>query len=315
MLRVVFMGTPPFAVPSLSALHAGGYPILSVFTQPDRPVGRGRKLTAPPVKQKAQEFGLEIYQPETLKGDESHDYLAQKNPEVIVVVGYGRIIPQRILDLPSCGCVNVHSSLLPKYRGAAPINWAVVRGETRTGVTTMRLVKKLDAGDILLKRETVIGEDEYANELTERLAQIGADLLIETLQGIEAGAIEPQPQDEEQATYAPIMKREDGLIDWSLSAREIYNRVRGFDPWPGAYTFFRGKRLHIHRARPADGAAAKLGPGELAVEDERLLVGCGDGALEPWELQAEGKRRMGVVDFVNGYQPAPGERVGEENKH
>ena len=314
MLRVVFMGTPAFAVPSLSALHAAGYPIVSVFTQPDRPVGRGRKLTAPPVKQKAEESELEVYQPEGVKSDEVYDYLAGKSPELIVVVGYGRIIPRRILELPEHGCVNVHSSLLPKYRGAAPINWAIVKGETKTGVTTMRLVPKLDAGDVLLERETLIGEDEYASELTERLAQIGADLLIETLEGIEADGIEPRPQDDEQATYAPSMKREDGLLDWKLSAREIYNRIRGFDPWPGAYTFFRGKRLHVRRARPSDSANLHLEPGELHVEHDRLLVGCGAGSLEPWELQTEGKRRMGAADFVNGYQPATGERVGEETE-
>lgn len=311
------MGTPAFAVPSLSALHAAGYPVVSVFTQPDRPVGRGRTLTPPPIKRRAQELEYEVYQPEGVKSDEVYDYLAEKAPDIIVVVGYGRIIPKRILELPRYGCINVHSSLLPKYRGAAPINWAIVNGETVTGVTTMRLVSKLDAGDILLVRETPIGEDEYASELTERLAEIGADLLLETLQSVEAGdfgleGVVPRPQDHEQATYAPIMKREDGLIDWRLSAREIYNRVRGFDPWPGAYTFLRGKRLHVIRARPAETEVDGLAPGELRIQAGRLLIGCGTGGLEPSELQAEGKRRMGVADFVNGYQPQPGERLEDE---
>ncbi|MDA0207542.1 MAG: methionyl-tRNA formyltransferase, partial [Acidobacteria bacterium] len=236
MLRVVFMGTPAFAVPSLHALVDAGYEVTAVFTQPDRPVGRGGKLTAPPVKQAALELGLEVYQPESAKTSEVYAYLQGKNPDVIVVVGYGQIISQRVIDLPRLGCVNVHSSLLPRLRGAAPINWAIVRGDKTTGVSTMQIEKKLDAGDVLGVKETPIGDDEYAPALAERLAKMGAELLIETLQRLQKDEIAPEPQDDAASTYAPIMKREDGLVDWNLPAQEIYNRVRGFSPWPGAYT-------------------------------------------------------------------------------
>jgi methionyl-tRNA formyltransferase len=309
MLRVVFMGTPAFAVPSLRALVEAGYDVAAVLTQPDRPVGRGGRLTAPPVKEAAVELGLEICQPESAKTDEVYAYLKDKNPDVIVVVGYGQIISQRVIDLPRLGCVNVHSSLLPRLRGAAPINWAIVRGDKKTGVSTMQIVKKLDAGDVLGVKETPIGDDEYAPELAERLAQMGADLLIETLDRLEKGAIKRQPQDDDASTYAPIMKRDDGLVDWNLPAQEIYNRVRGFAPWPGAYTFFRGKRFHIHRARVAPGLAA---PGTMAIEGAKLKVGCGEGLLEALEVQLEGKRAMAAADFVNGYRPVTGEAFNDQ---
>ena len=309
MLRVVFMGTPAFAVPSLRALVEAGYDVAAVLTQPDRPVGRGGRLTAPPVKEAAVELSLEICQPESAKTDEVYAYLKDKNPDVIVVVGYGQIISQRVIDLPRLGCVNVHSSLLPRLRGAAPINWAIVRGDKKTGVSTMQIVKKLDAGDVLGVKETPIGDDEYAPELAERLAQMGADLLIETLNRLGKGAIKRQPQDDDASTYAPIMKREDGLVDWNLPAQEIYNRVRGFAPWPGAYTFFRGKRFHIHRARVAPGQAA---PGTMAIEGAQLKVGCGEGLLEALEVQLEGKRAMAAADFVNGYRPVTGEAFSDQ---
>ncbi len=309
MLRVVFMGTPAFAVPSLVALVETGYDVTSVFTQPDRPVGRGRKLTPPPVKQAAMELGLEVYQPESAKTDEAYEYLKEKNPDVIVVVGYGQIISQRVIDLPRYGCVNVHSSLLPHLRGAAPINWAVVRGDTVTGVTTMRIVEKLDAGDILAVRETPIGADEHAPELAERLATMGAELLLATLEGLVAGTITPVPQDHEASTYAPMMKREDGLVDWDSSAQEIYNRVRGFDPWPGSYTYFRGKRLHIRQARVVEGLAE---PGGMLIDGSELKIGCGEGMLQALEVQPEGKRSMPAVAFVNGYRPETCEMLGEQ---
>jgi methionyl-tRNA formyltransferase len=309
MLRVVFMGTPAFAVPSLHALVDAGYDVAAVFTQPDRPVGRGGKLTGPPVKQAAVELGLEVHQPESAKTDAVYAFLQGLSPDVIVVVGYGQIISQRVISLPRLGCVNVHSSLLPRLRGAAPINWAIVRGDKKTGVSTMQLVKKLDAGDVLGVKETPIGDDEYAPELAERLAQMGAELLIETLKRLEKGAVTPQPQDDAASTYAPIMKREDGLVDWNLPAQEVYNRVRGFAPWPGAYTFFRGKRFHIHRARVASGWAA---PGTMAVEGAGLKIGCGEGLLEALEVQLEGKRAMGAADFVNGYRPVAGEAFSDQ---
>jgi methionyl-tRNA formyltransferase len=309
MLRVVFMGTPAFAVPSLRALGEAGYDVATVFTQPDRPVGRGGKLTAPPVKQAALELGLEVYQPESAKTGEVYAYLQDKQPDVIVVVGYGQIISQRVIDLPRLGCVNVHSSLLPRLRGAAPINWAIVRGDKKTGVSTMQIVKKLDAGDVLGVKETAIGDDEYAPELADRLAEMGAGLLIETLQRLEQDAITPQPQDDAASTYAPIMTREDGLVDWNLPAREINNRVRGFSPWPGAYTFFRGKRFHIHRALVAPGQAA---PATMVVEGSVLKIGCGEGLLQAMEVQLEGKRAMAAEDFVNGYRPAAGEKLSDQ---
>lgn len=301
------MGTPAFAVPSLNALVESGHQVVSVFTQPDRPVGRGGKLTAPPVKQAALALGLEIHQPQSAKTAEVFACLQQENPDVIVVVGYGQIITQRMIDLPRFGCINVHSSLLPRLRGAAPINWAIVRGDTETGVAVMKIIKKLDAGDVLAIAKTPIGPDEYAPELTERLAKMGADLLIETLRDLEAGLITPEPQDEAVTTYAPIMTREDGLVNWTLPAQEVYNRVRGFAPWPGAYTFFRGKRLHILRAQVVDGAAA---PGSLVIDGNVLKIGCGEGLLQAIEVQMEGKRAMPAADFVNGYRPSPGEMLG-----
>lgn len=307
-MRVVFMGTPEFAVPSLEALVQAGHMVTAVITQPDRPAGRGKKLQPPPVKQKALELGLEVFQPERVRRDEGYDYLVAQKPDVIAVVGYGQLLPQRILDIARHGCVNVHSSLLPQYRGAAPMNWAIVNGETVSGVSTMKLVLEMDAGDVLLARETPIGENETAPELSARLAPMGAELLVETLAGLDAGTITPTPQDPSNVSYAPIMKREDGLIDWSRSARELHDRARGFDPWPGAYTEFRGKRLHIRRTRVSDGSAA---PGAMALEDGRVLIGCGGGGrLEALEVQVEGKKRMPALDFWHGYSPKPDERLG-----
>jgi methionyl-tRNA formyltransferase len=306
MLRVVFMGTPAFSVPSLRALVEAGYDVAAVFSQPDRPVGRGGKLTAPPVKQAALELGLEIYQPESAKTGEVYAYLQDKKPDVIVVVGYCQIISQRVIDLPRLGCVNSQSSLLPRLRGAAPINWAIARGDKETGVSTMQIVKKLDAGDVLGVQSTPIGDDEYAPELAGRLAELGQVLLIDTLKRLELGKITATPQDDAASTYAPIMKREDGLVDWNLPAREIYNRVRGFSPWPGAYAFFRGKRFHIHRALVTPGQAA---PATMVVEGAVLKIGCGEGLLQALEVQLEGKRAMPAEDFVNGYRPVTGEKL------
>ena len=295
-MRLVFMGTPAFAVPTLERIVEAGHEVVSVYTQPDRPKGRGQKDAMPAVKEAALRLGLPVHQPERVRRPEVVGQLQALGLDAMVVVGYGQIIPQAILDIPPKGIINVHGSLLPKYRGAAPIQWAIARGETRTGVTTMKIDAGLDTGDMLLKYETKIGPDETAMELGERLAVAGADLLVRTL--AELGTIVPQKQDEKQATYAPILKKEDGRIDWSMSAAEIVNRVRGFIPWPGCYGSLRGQRIHIWKARPADGI---FKAGGLHVTGKRLYAGCKGGAIELLEVQLEGKKRMTAAAFLNGF--------------
>src|ERR1019366_2968872 len=248
-MRLVFLGTPAFAVPTLERIVAASHEVLAVVTQPDRPRGRGQNATAPPVKQAAVRLGLPVYQPERVRRPESVEYLRAIPVDAMGVGGDGQIIPQSIIDMAPLGILNVHGSLLPKYRGAGPIQWAILNGETRTGVTTMRIDAGLDTGDMLLKTEIEIGPDENAVELGARLAAVGADLLVETLAGLAAGTIVPEQQDSSQATYARLLKKEDGMVDWSLPAQAIHNRVRGLQPWPGAYTTFRGQTLHIWKAR------------------------------------------------------------------
>ena len=308
-LNLVFCGTPQFAVPTLEKLVAAGHRVHLVVTQPDRPKGRGLELVASPVKQSAQKLDLPITQPDKIKtNDEFRARLAAIKPDAIVVVGYGRIIPQWMLDLPHLGNINLHASLLPKYRGAAPIQWAIANGETVTGVTTMRIDPGLDTGDILLQREQPIAPEDTAVTLAPALAAIGADLIAETLQGQEAGTIHPKLQDNSQATLAPILKKEDGLIDFSRTAQEIFNRLRGFQPWPGAYTKFRRKQLQILKAQPA---GEDVPEGELRVSGDRLFVGCGqNSSLELLELQLEGKKRTAARDFIHGYRPKAGEKLG-----
>jgi len=310
-MELVFMGTPEFAVPTLRALAAAGHRIGGVYTQPDKPAGRGGEIAAPPVKRAAIELGLPVYQPEKIRPPEVYEELKSLAPEAIVIVGYGKIIPQHIIDLPRHGCINLHASLLPKYRGAAPVNWAIIRGETVTGVTTMKIDAGLDTGDILLVREASIGPDEDAVSLGRRLAEIGAPLMLETLEGLERGTITPAPQDHSRATLAPILKKEDGLIDWSLTAPEIVNRVRGFVPWPGAYTHFRGQLLHIWKAvAQASLPAHQAAPGTLLVESRSLRIACGQGTLlEALEVQLEGRRRVPALDFINGARIQPNEKV------
>jgi methionyl-tRNA formyltransferase len=308
-LNLVFCGTPQFAVPTLEKLAASHFKILLVVTQPDRPKGRGLELVSSPVKRSALQLGLPITQPDKIKtNDEFRAQLTALKPDAIVVVGYGRIIPKWMLDLPPLGNINLHASLLPKYRGAAPIQWAIARGETVTGVTTMRIDAGLDTGDILLQRELPIAADDTAETIAPRLASIGAELTIETMRGLPTGSIHPQPQDHAQATLAPILKKTDGLADFSRSATEIFNHIRGFQPWPGVYSQFRGKNLQVWKARPADKALPKA---QLHVEGGRLLVGCGNSSsLELLELQVEGKKRMSASDFLHGYRPKPGEKLG-----
>lgn len=296
-MRLVYLGTPQFAVPTLERIVAAGHEVAAVFTQPDRPKGRGQKDAMPPVKEAALRLGLPVYQPERVRRPEVVDQLKALAPGAMVVVGYGQIIPQAILDIPPQGIINVHASLLPKYRGAAPIQWAIARGETRTGVTTMKIDAGLDTGDMLLKWETEIGPEETAVELGERLAVAGADLLVGTL--AELGSIVPAKQDEAQATYAPILKKEDGRIDWSMPTQDILNRIRGFEPWPGCYTFWDGQRIRIWKARRLDSPAP---PQEwMARNKGRLTAGTGNGGIEILEVQLEGKKRMETAAFLNAF--------------
>jgi len=313
-MKLVFCGTPQFAVPTLEHIAAAGHEIQLVVTQPDRPQGRGMELTAPPVKQSAVKLGLPVIQPEKIKKNEEFKaQLTALQPDAIIVVGYGRIIPPWMLELPRYGNINVHASLLPKYRGAAPIQWAIAEGETVSGVTTMLLNEGLDTGDILLQKELPIKPEDTALTYALPLAELGADLLVETLRGLESKPITPIPQDHSQATLAPILKKEDGQIDFNRTADQIHNRLRGFQPWPGAYTQFRGKNLKFIAARPA-GSVPNLKPGELRVAEEKdgkLLVGCGNStALELLQLQPEGKKALTAREFINGYRPAQGERLG-----
>jgi len=308
--HLVFCGTPAFAVPTLEALVRAGFAVDMVVTRPDKPKGRGMELAVSPVKEAALSLQLPIAQPETIKNNV--DFRAQLhalNPEAIVVVGYGRIIPQWMIDLPPLGNINLHSSLLPKYRGAAPVQWAVACGETVTGVTTMRIDAGLDTGDILQQREAPIAPDDTAETLSPKLAAVGANLMVETLLGLREKTVLPHPQDHSRATLAPILRKEDGRIVFSRTAADIYNRLRGFQPWPGAYTGFRGKQLLICSARVVEHAATQT-PGSLLVENNRLLAGCSESFLELLEVQPEGKKRMAVRDFINGYRPQTGELLG-----
>jgi methionyl-tRNA formyltransferase len=316
-VKLVFCGTPSFAVPTLEALLAAGHEIALVVSQPDRPVGRAQQLTAPPVKQAALAAGLAVTQPEKIRNNaEFRAQLESRAPEAIVVVAYGRIIPPWMLVLPRLGCINLHGSLLPKYRGAAPIQWAVARGETFTGNTTMLLEEGLDTGPILLQRALAIGPEQTAADLFEELAIGGAPLVVETLAGLADGSLQPQPQNHAAATVAPILTREDGRMDFALhTAAEHKNRWRGFQPWPGAFAALEGKKLIVHHLAVADAssftAPVSAQPGEILVENHRFLVACaGNTWLELVEIQLEGKKRMAAADFLRGMQLTTGKRLG-----
>lgn len=314
-MRLVYLGTPQFAVPTLEALVGAGHEIIAVFTQPDRPKGRGQELAVSPVKEAALRLDLPIHQPERIRLPENIQLLASMKAEAMVIVGYGQIIPPAIIDLPRLGIINVHGSLLPKYRGAAPIQWAIANGESVTGVTTMRINAGLDTGDMLLKASTEIGTDETAVELGSRLAVIGAGLLIVTLRGLEHHTITPEPQDDALATFAPSLKKEDGLIDWTRPAAAIHNRTRGFQPWPGAFTTFRGQQLQFWKTRVATTEQNLGAPGTLHTGKRRLLAACGDGtAIEILELQVQGRKRMSCEAFLNGQRLAENEPLGEPAK-
>jgi methionyl-tRNA formyltransferase len=310
-MRLVFCGTPQFAIPTLQQLLAVGHTIELIVTQPDRVRGRNQDPSPPPVKILAEQAGLPVVQPEKIKNNpDFRARLEAIKPDAIIVVAYGRIIPEWMLNLPPWGNINLHASLLPKYRGAAPIQWAVANGETVTGATTMRIDQGLDTGGMLLQRSLPIGPDQTAEQLFPVLAESGASLMRETLEGLQAGTIQPIPQDNAGASLAPILEREDALVDFTRSAATIYNRWRGFQPWPGAYTLFRGKKLTLHRLLPS--ARETTAPaGTLAVERDRFFAAAGDRSwIEILEVQIEGRKRLGAGDFLRGAAIGPGEKLG-----
>ena len=311
-MRIVFMGTPDSAVPSLQRVLSDGHDVVAVWTQPDKPAGRGDKMHAPPVKAFALERGLNIAQPQKIRTAESKALFASYQADLAVVVAYGRILPAEYLTAPRLGCINVHFSLLPQYRGAAPVNWAIVNGEARTGVTTMFIQEELDSGPILLQREAQIGSTETATELMERLAEMGAELLGETLNRLDE--IKPVSQDESKATFAPMLSKANGLIDWTTNAAAIERRVRGFQPWPNAYTHWKSHRLIVWKSVRGADAQQSASPGEvIAAHGDDLIVSCGEKtALHLLEVQLEGKRRMVARDFLNGTHLQIGDRFGQD---
>ncbi len=313
-MKIVFMGTPKFALPSLRRLLEDGHEIQLLVTRPDKPKGRGRKLTPPPTKELAISQGIPVEQPTNLRSPDFYNLLKSLQLEVIVVVAYGKILPQELLDLPPYGGVNLHASLLPRYRGACPINWTLINGEQETGVTTIKMNAEMDAGDILISRKVTIAPRETAEELEKRLSLVGAELLCETLARLQDGQLSPRPQDHSQATFAHRLKKEDGRIDWGKAAMQIFNAIRGLTPWPGAYSMFRGKMVIFRRGELFDAPTGKKlpvrEPGEIVALDKRgIVVQCGDRAyLLITELQPESRRRMRAVDFVNGYRVKSGEK-------
>ena len=331
-LKIIFCGTPAFALPSLRKLIAQpDFQIAGVVTQPDRPRGRGKEVSSSPVKEAAAAAGITVYQPQKIRAEESVEYFRAAAPDVVVIIAYGQIIPARLIEIPRLGWINLHGSLLPKYRGAAPIHWAIASGETHTGLTTMRIDSGLDTGPMLLKYETEIAPDETAPELYARLAEAGAPLIVETLRGLASGAITPTPQDNSQATLAPPLKKEDGRINWSLPAQKIYNRIRGFQLWPGAFTTFRGKQCAIWGKPAPDqsvltqatvGAGLSAAPttasqagqqivGTISVNGAEVDVACGEHtALRLESVQLEGRNKISAREFANGARLASGESFG-----
>ena len=308
-MRLAFMGTARFAVPALETLVSAGHEILGVFTQPDRPSGRGRKPKPGPVKQVAQSLGLDVCQPDTLRSDAFEAQLKTLAPELIVVVAYGRILPRWLVELPAHGVLNLHASLLPKYRGAAPINWAIANGESRTGVCAMRIDCGLDTGPVYRCLDTAIGPEETAPELSDRLAPLGAGLLAETVWSIGRGEIEARPQDEAQATLAPRLTKEDACIRWEEPAGSLHNKIRGFLPWPGVVVLFRGRRCQLLKAKTTHRTGVEGPPGEIVLDGGHLFVRCGDARwLEIVSLRLENRRAVGGADFANGVRLKAGER-------
>ena len=308
-MRIVFMGTPDFAVPSLQALIDAGHDVCAVYTQPDKPQGRKQILTAPPVKTLALEHDIPVFQPNTLKNEDEQARLRELAPEVIIVVAYGKLLPKAVLDIPPHGCINEHGSLLPRWRGAAPIQWAVIAGDEMAGVTTMQMAEGLDTGDMLLTYETKVGEKETAGELFDRLAQSGAELLTQTL--VKLDEITPRPQDDAQSCYAHMLDKQMAVIDWSKSAHEIDCLIRGLNPWPIALTTLSGERLKVFAAEKANGNGE---PGTVLEADPKkgLTVACGEGALKLIEIQLVGGKRMKATDFLRGHVIEVGTKLGDE---
>ena len=308
-MRIVFMGTPDFAVPSLQALIDAGHDVCAVYTQPDKPQGRKQILTAPPVKTLALEHDIPVFQPNTLKNEDEQARLRELAPEVIIVVAYGKLLPKAVLDIPPHGCINVHGSLLPRWRGAAPIQWAVIAGDEMAGVTTMQMAEGLDTGDMLLTYETKVGEKETAGELFDRLAQSGAELLTQTL--VKLDEITPRPQDDAQSCYAHMLDKQMAVIDWNKSAHEIDCLIRGLNPWPIALTTLSGERLKVFAAEKANGRGE---PGTVLEANPKkgLTVACGEGALGLTEIQLVGGKRMKATDFLRGHAIEVGTKLGDE---
>jgi methionyl-tRNA formyltransferase len=308
-MRIVFFGTPEFAVPSLRALLGGPHPVVGVMCQPDKPAGRGQHLAAPPVKRLAHDADVTVLQPERLRTDDCLAALARWAPELIVVAAYGKILPPNILELPRHGCINVHASLLPKYRGAAPIQWAILNGDDTTGVTIMQMNEHMDAGDILLQRVTAIGADETYGELQVRLAQLGAPALMEAIGALAAGTLTRRPQRAADVTLAPLIKKQDGRIDWAQPATHLARRVRAFNPWPSAFTTLAGKLLKIHRAHAVGGGRHRQ-PGTVMAVETGVLVATGEGDLLLDEVQLEGRRRLPAAEFARGGHVKAGSILG-----
>ena len=306
-MNIVFMGTPDFAVPCLQKLLDTGYPVTGVFTQPDKPKGRGYKLVPPPVKELAMAHDIPVFQPASLRNDEAYELLKSCAPDLIVVVAYGKILPKRVLELPQYGCINVHASLLPRYRGAGPIQWAILNGESETGITTMYMGEGLDTGDMLEQVKTPIGENETADELYTRLSKMGAETLLVTLQKLEADALLRTPQDDSLSCYAPILDKSLCPLDFNKTARELHNQIRGLSSWPAATTTYKGKRLKVYESRLVSMSGQ---PGEI-LDTKRFIVACKEGALQLVSVQYEGGRRMDGDAFLRGRPPVPGEKLGE----
>ena len=310
-LRIVFCGTPEFAVPSLRRLaERPEFSIEAVITQPDRPRGRGQRVSSSAVKEAALEIGLHVFQPETIKSESSQDFLKRVAPDAVVIIAYGQIIPARLLTIPRLGWLNLHASLLPRYRGAAPVHWAIANGETTTGLTTMQIDAGMDTGPTLLRREVEIGPDETAPELAARMRALGAELIAASLLRFDRGEISPAPQEEKNASYAPILKKEEGRIDWTFPAQKIYNRMRGFTPWPGSYSTFRGQTCHLWGyPQSIDAAAAHSPPGEIVVSSKEVFVVCGEGTrLRLDSIQIQGRKKVSAREFANGARFGTAER-------